>query len=92
LRLDFQHEQRLPGENHVAVAKAVDQHGLRIFEVADHLVRNDAWFVSILFFEAEGVENRLPGLADIGLAVGVQFKHAVVPLDDLHARRYIRGL
>ena len=42
-----------------------------------------------VLLETELVENGLARLPDVGLALGVHFQHAVVPLDDLHAGRYV---
>ncbi len=71
---------------------AVDQHALGVVDATDYLVGDDPRLVAITLFDAEGVEDRLPGLPDISLAVGMHLEHAVMTLDDLHSRRDIRRL
>ena len=36
-------------------------------------------------FKSERVQNRLAGLANFGLRLRMNFEHAELPLDDLHA-------
>ena len=48
--------------------------------------------MTVLFLQAQGIENCLPRLPDIGLAVGMQLKHSVMALDYLHSRRHVRRL
>jgi len=71
--LDLEYKQGLTGENHVAVAKTVDQHRLGGFEMAHHLVGDDTRFMPVLLLETQFIKDGLPGLAHIGLAVGMQF-------------------
>ena len=52
-RLDFEHEEGLPGENHVAVTHAVDQHALGVLDVTDYLVGDYPRLMPVLLFEAQ---------------------------------------
>src|ERR1041384_4434588 len=80
-------EQRVAGQNHVAVARAVDEHRVIIVDAANHAVAVDLRLVTAFFFQAERVKNGGARLTDVGLRFGMNLKHPVQALDDLHPRR-----
>src|ERR1044071_5806245 len=83
------HVQRLSRDDHVAVARPVDELCVVIRHVADHLAGGDLRLDALAFLEIERVEDRRARLPHVGLGVGVQLEHAVQALDDHHARPHV---
>lgn len=83
--LDFHDVEGLAGEEHVAMAHAVNELDLEGGDVANDLTGDDAGFEAVGLVEAEGVEDSGASGADFALAGGVDFEEAVETFDDLHA-------
>src|SRR5262249_21492020 len=81
---NFHREEAVTGQDHIAVAGAVDEHRVIIVNASDGAVAVDDRLVTALFFQAERVENGGAGGTDIGLRLGMDFQQTVKALDDLH--------
>jgi hypothetical protein len=80
------------GDDHVAVAHAVDQLALVAVDAGDDLRRHDPGLEPILAAHAHLRGDRVDGGLDLALVALVQLEHAVGALDDLHAGAARGGL
>jgi hypothetical protein len=67
----------MTGEDHVAVARAVDEHRVVVINATDDAAAENLRFVAALFLQAECVENGGACLAHVGLRLRMDFEHPV---------------
>src|SRR5262245_30332509 len=82
---DFQHIERLPGENHVAVTHPVNQLSLVGVNIADDLAGYDARLEALVFGTSQRFQDGCTGGARLRLAARMDFQQSVEALDDLHS-------